>query len=109
LEPAKFLLVRIIRIYPVYVVSMLLLALLWLTPGYLGIGTGRPDVTASMPIAQLRLVSDFFGWPPLGLVSWTLQIELKFYIVAALLCAGVAQRGLATVMLFALMVVAAAA
>jgi peptidoglycan/LPS O-acetylase OafA/YrhL len=108
LKPGKFLLIRVIRIFPVYILSMLLLALLWWMFAYFGIGGGRTDVTASMLIAQLLLVSDLFGWPPLDLVSWTLQIELKFYLVAALLYAVIAKRGLWGVLLFALAVVVAA-
>lgn len=88
----RFLLARAVRLLPVYVVSILLWLLVWRIAQYALGGSNRPDVNAGAVWAKTLLVSDLLGLPQFDLVSWTLQIEVKFYLaVAAIfaLCNGI--------------------
>ncbi len=108
LGPAKFLLNRAIRIYPVYGVSVLILVALWWSVSAGSLGPGHGDVRPQQILADMLLVGDLFGWPPLNLVGWTLLIELRFYLVAALLSASLRRGAQTGVFAFALVIVAAA-
>lgn len=108
LGPAKFLLNRAIRIYPVYGASVLILVALWWSVSAASLGPGHGDLRPQKILADMLLVGDLFGWPPLNLVGWTLLIELRFYLVAALLCASLRRGARAGVFVFALVIVGAA-
>lgn len=84
---ARFLLARAIRILPVYALSIALWLLTWRLSQIWIAGSNRPDITAEAVIAKVLLISDLLGQPQFDVVSWTLQIELKFYVVAAALFA----------------------
>jgi peptidoglycan/LPS O-acetylase OafA/YrhL len=86
LGPARFLWARLLRIYPVYWGSLLLWPLCWtlavIVFGH-GVG-GRPELSAWQWVAHFFMVGDWLGLPPIDMVSWTLQIELRFYLVIAI-------------------------
>lgn len=105
---AKFLLARVVRIYPVYLVSLGVWVLCWALVRSLSLGEGRPDISWASIALQATLVGDFFGLPSFDLVSWTLQVELKFYLVAALLYGTLRRGRRAGVYAFALFVLALA-
>ncbi|MCW8452207.1 acyltransferase family protein [Legionella quinlivanii] len=75
----QFLITRFFRIYPTYWAAFFfaLVALLLFHRGKLWIGTF--DI-----LAQLSLTRDLFWVPSLDAISWTLQIEIKFYLLCAL-------------------------
>lgn len=92
LSRAQFFVARLIRIYSVYIPGLLLLALFSIQiAGYLG----EPS-SASIPlrhwIHQGTLTFDVFATPVIDSVSWTLLIELKFYLLC-ILCAGSIRAG----------------
>ena len=69
----EFLIKRIFRIYPLYIVAVLL----WYIP--LAI-VGHTESVLTL-ILQLLLLGDFFGTPyALGGVEWTLRVEIIFYV-----------------------------
>jgi len=89
-RPAGFLVMRVFRIYPVWVASLAIAALWFIGHAML---TDFPPVTydGTEWLVNAGLVTD---WAPLKAVinpvGWTLLIEWKFY----LLCAGLAAAGL---------------
>jgi peptidoglycan/LPS O-acetylase OafA/YrhL len=73
--PREFLIKRVFRIYPLYVFAVVLTYFLW----------GRL-ITPVQLLQQVLLIGDFFGTPlALGIVEWTLRIEVTFYLLAAIL------------------------
>jgi peptidoglycan/LPS O-acetylase OafA/YrhL len=84
----RFLLRRLTRIYPTYWVYCVPLVLAWVAaPGGL-FYAGRPDLLASLLLIPNPA-------PPLLLVAWTLEFEIYFYVVFALLiCTGLPRRRL---------------
>lgn len=85
-----FLLARALRIYPTYVAAQLLqMAVLGLNARLWGT---RFPYSAWDVAANCLLVENYLGVPSLDLVNWTLGVELKFYLLAALL-AGPVRRG----------------
>lgn len=84
-RPGEFLLKRVFRIYPLYMVAVVaeVLAAAW--------STGTPVPPLSVMLPRLLLIGDFFDTPiGLGNVEWTLRVEILFY----LLMAGLARSGL---------------
>jgi peptidoglycan/LPS O-acetylase OafA/YrhL len=79
-NPKSFAIHRIFRIYPVLIFVSLIMLLIY---KFYGFSTRCGDYGRSTSLAQLFLVSDLFGKCPLLAVQWTLFIELKFYIIAA--------------------------
>jgi len=78
---ARFLLNRVLRIYPAYYVAFALgLVLLWVVPdGLLRFsGALRWPETASSRIAQFTIIGQDFG-PRLVVTAWSLSYELIFY------------------------------
>jgi peptidoglycan/LPS O-acetylase OafA/YrhL len=75
----EFLFKRIFRIYPLYIVAVLLEKLKLYFMGY-----GAPELTSLIP--QFLLIGDLFGTSyTLGSVEWTLRVEVFFYLYIALL------------------------
>ena len=69
----EFLIKRLFRIYPLYIVAVLI----WYVPLVIA-GHGESFITL---ILQLTLLGDFFVTPyALGGVEWTLRIEIIFYL-----------------------------
>ncbi|MES2105587.1 MAG: acyltransferase [Pseudomonadota bacterium] len=93
-----FLVARIFRIFPTYWVGLIMsLAFVWCSSRY----WGNP-VPWNMPgvLANLFLCNDLTGIASIDLVNWTLAIEIKFYIVAALLSSAIRERKIAYLFLF---------
>jgi peptidoglycan/LPS O-acetylase OafA/YrhL len=88
--PASFLAARVLRIYPTYVAALLIeVAVLRANALY----WGRPfGYGAWAIVSNCLLIHDFVGQPYIDLVSWTLCVELRFYLVMALV-AGAVRRG----------------
>lgn len=75
----KFLQARIIRIYPVYVVSALITTLL-------GLVLFDFDFQKIIIfIKSITLFRDWLGGPAVDGVLWTLEVEIKFYLYIALM------------------------
>jgi peptidoglycan/LPS O-acetylase OafA/YrhL len=71
-----FLVARVLRIYPTYAVAF---AIAWLV----AVKTGA--VWSGVEVVQnFLIVRDFFGPQTLQPVAWTLEVELKFYLVCAI-------------------------
>jgi peptidoglycan/LPS O-acetylase OafA/YrhL len=79
-DTPNFILKRILRIYPVYVVAVFSeIAITHFTVGSQGINWPQT-------LARLSLLGDWFGTPyGLAGVEWTLRIEIHFYAVMAIL------------------------
>lgn len=76
----EFLLKRFFRIYPLFIVAVLMEGLF---DHFLRGGVFPP---LSVWVPRLLLIGDFFGTPlALGGVEWTLRLEIAFYIVMAVI------------------------
>jgi peptidoglycan/LPS O-acetylase OafA/YrhL len=79
-SPIEFLIKRFFRIYPLYVVAVILEWVMW---NHLN---AIPVPPFSVLIPQVLLIGDFFQTPhTLAGVEWTLRIEVMFYAFMALL------------------------
>ena len=86
----SFLLARGLRIYPVYVAALLVELLVLRGNAALW---GRDFAYGSWTVlSNLLLIQDLVHQPSIDLVNWTLCIELRFYVVMALV-AGAVRRG----------------
>ncbi|KJZ56984.1 hypothetical protein VD17_30620 [Pseudomonas fluorescens] len=76
----EFLLKRFFRIYPLFIVAVLMEGLF----DHFLRGAVFPPLSVWVP--RLLLIGDFFGTPlALGGVEWTLRLEIAFYIVMAII------------------------
>lgn len=87
---ASFMLARLLRIYPTYVVALLFqvgivtaAASYWAVPSPLSVAA---------VVANALLVQSVAGTPAIDFVSWSLFVELKFYVLMMLL-APLIRRG----------------
>lgn len=79
----EFLLKRFFRIYPLFIVAVVMEGLF---DHFL---RGAAFAPLSVWVPRLLLIGDFFGTPlALGGVEWTLRLEIAFYIVMAILKAS---------------------
>ena len=79
----EFLLKRFFRIYPLFIVAVVMECLF---DHFL---RGAAFAPLSVWVPRLLLIGDFFGTPlALGGVEWTLRLEIAFYIVMAILKAS---------------------
>jgi peptidoglycan/LPS O-acetylase OafA/YrhL len=77
-----FMIRRVMRIYPLFLVALAIIAI----GGFTGWLAEWSDLRSAQPlrwIGNLLLVQDFFGIKPLLGVSWTLIIELAWYALFA--------------------------
>ncbi|MFJ3484661.1 acyltransferase family protein [Pseudomonas sp. NPDC090202] len=79
----RFLVARAFRIYPTYIAALsLALFAVWLSCHY----WGHPFMwKLTVILRNMMLVHNLTGAPTVDLVNWTLAVELKFYLVAALI------------------------
>jgi peptidoglycan/LPS O-acetylase OafA/YrhL len=78
---SEFFTSRVARLFPAYVAAVLItatVARLMLPPG----DPGRPDQDTI--IANLTMLQSFLGLPNVDTVYWTLAVELKFYLLFAI-------------------------
>jgi peptidoglycan/LPS O-acetylase OafA/YrhL len=83
-----FLIARGLRIYPTYIVALTItLISIWAERAIPQMvwGVNAPPVIhdTSRYLANYLIASNIFGQPPLDGVVWTLQIELHFYVLCA--------------------------
>jgi peptidoglycan/LPS O-acetylase OafA/YrhL len=80
---ASFMAARILRIYPTYLVALLIeVAVLHADSAY----WHRPFPFSNWQIAEnALLIHTSLGQPVIDLVNWTLCIEMKFYVLVAIL------------------------
>jgi peptidoglycan/LPS O-acetylase OafA/YrhL len=95
-----FLLGRVCRIYPVYCVafslsSLAISMLAWAQ------GKGNFVIPLDQFIAQVLGLRGWLGFPNMDGVSWTLEIELIFYVMAACFSTWMVRGGLRFVTLYA--------
>lgn len=82
-KPKEFLLTRFFRIYPAYWgASMVTLIVLYITGRYWGYSATYPFGVIWRQILLLRDVLGSIGFDG---ISWTLEIEVKFYLICILL------------------------
>lgn len=79
-QTTSFLIRRVFRIYPLYVIAVLIQIIVQKTWGTLSL---------NLLVQQLLLIGDFFSTPyTLAGVEWTLRVEIIFYVFMAMLKAG---------------------
>lgn len=79
----RFLIKKVIRLYPVYIVSVLLVY--FATLGYTAwAGTEMPFPFKSY-LVQMTLLGDWIWYPGVDGIAWTMEVQLKMYIVYYLL------------------------
>lgn len=101
----SFLLARLLRIFPTYAAAILIeVAIISLCAR----AWDRPlPFTPAIVVANLTLSYDLLGLPSLDLVNWTLSVELKFYLLIALIAPAIRRASLPAVMLAAAAILAA--
>jgi len=105
LAPGPFLIARLLRIYPTYIVaSLIMLTLVYLSSRYWGQAFSMP---LDRLLANLLLIQDNLSSPSIDLVNWTLSIEIKFYLIAALLHRSIKAGNSHPIFLFSVLVLAA--
>jgi peptidoglycan/LPS O-acetylase OafA/YrhL len=78
-----FLLARLLRIYPVYAAAVALdVAVLASSAAYWGVPF---HLSPGSVLANLLLINNLVGVPTLDMINWTLAVEMKFYLLVALL------------------------
>lgn len=94
--PGSFALARLLRIYPTYAAALgLQLAALYAASLY----WDRPFTYGLwLMLSNALLINDLVGQPSIDLVNWTLCVELKFYLLVALLAPQVRAGSIATVL-----------
>jgi peptidoglycan/LPS O-acetylase OafA/YrhL len=93
-DARSFLVARAFRIFPTYMCGLLL----GLGAISLGAWYWHHALTFSLGtiLANLFLVTDITGAPSIDLVNWTLMVELKFYLLMALLAVPLRRASIAT-------------
>ncbi|MFT0520505.1 acyltransferase family protein [Pseudomonas faucium] len=82
-SPIEFIVSRIFRIYPTYLVgSAFMVFCVWVSCLYWG---AEFKFDSSWLISNLLLIHKDVLQPSMDLVNWTLAIEIKFYLIAALM------------------------
>ncbi len=88
--PAGFAVARLFRIYPTYLVAFAIELAVIATAAH---HWGRPfTLPPKTIVVNALLISDIISAPSIDLVNWTLMVELKFYLVMAVLAVPV-RRG----------------
>lgn len=73
-----FVVSRIARLYPAFWIGVTLTALVTII-----IGGDRYNIEFFQYLANLSMISGFFGIEPVDGVYWTLEVEIKFYFLVA--------------------------
>ena len=81
----EFLLRRLIRLYPAYAATCILVLVLWfgssLMPGFQGV---PPHCSESQVVCHILFACDFLKLPWFNPVFWTLAIEVQYYLLVCL-------------------------
>jgi peptidoglycan/LPS O-acetylase OafA/YrhL len=91
----RFLLRRLVRLEPPYLISIALVLILWElaahTPGFAG---APPNYSLGQILAHFLYLIPLTNYPWLNIVYWSLAYEFVFYILAGLLWPVLARRSL---------------
>jgi peptidoglycan/LPS O-acetylase OafA/YrhL len=77
LKPGRFLVARAFRIYPTYIAGLAIVAL------FVAFASGTFPWSASATVANASLLRDWTWSEFIAPVSWSLEIEIKFYVLCA--------------------------
>jgi peptidoglycan/LPS O-acetylase OafA/YrhL len=100
----RFILARAIRIFPTYwIASAVTICAMWLSARYWGV---EYPLASKHVIPNLFLVNLELGIAPMDLVNWTLSIEIKFYVAAALMWPFIKRGSALALVNFAVVVLA---
>lgn len=80
----RFIASRLIRIYPTYIVCSIIMLTIY-TASHLYWGSD-PSLDYNRVWSNITLTFSMFNYGSLDYINWTLSIEIKFYILCALLC-----------------------
>lgn len=87
LSPVQFLISRAFRIYPTYITaSLIMLLLVFFSSRYWDIPL---NISPTVFAYNLGLINGNFFVPTIDLVNWTLAIEVKFYLLCALMYSSI--------------------
>lgn len=104
-KPLAFLVSRVFRIYPTYIVATAIsLTCVWISSRYWG---SNFIIDLNTLIRNLALIHSNTYYRTIDLVNWSLCVELKFYIVCALMYKAVGQGAVIPILLFSILVLAA--
>ncbi len=91
-----FLIARAFRIYPTYLVAFVI------ELAFIALSAANSHRTLALHpravIANALLITDVVNVPSIDLVNWTLMVELKFYLLMALVAAWVRRGNLAVIL-----------
>jgi peptidoglycan/LPS O-acetylase OafA/YrhL len=100
LGPVRFLVARFFRIYPTYwvglaagLIAIYVASSVWNSPWTIG----APHVAL-----QALLIRDVFWLPSIDQISWTLEVEVKFYILCALVAPALIRGNVFAILCLAL-------
>jgi peptidoglycan/LPS O-acetylase OafA/YrhL len=79
LRPGRFLVARAFRIYPTYIVGLAIVAL------FVTAAAGAFPWSGNQVFANATLLRDFSWSTFIAPVSWSLEVEIKFYVLCALI------------------------
>ncbi|HAT3917660.1 TPA: acyltransferase [Kluyvera ascorbata] len=80
----RFIASRLVRIYPTYIAcSLMMLVIYTLSHLYWG---SDPTIDYNRFWSNITLTFSMFNYGSLDYINWTLSIEIKFYILCAILC-----------------------
>lgn len=104
LPPKNFLIARALRIYPTYIVaSLIMVGLTYLSSRY----WDQPfKLSRHTLFANLALINGDIYKPSIDLVNWTLSVEIKFYILAAVLYKSIRSGNLSSCVLMSALILA---
>jgi len=100
----RFIMARALRIFPTYwLASAVTLTAMWLSSRY----WGTPfDIDTRTLVANLELIHVQKDLPTIDLVNWSLSIEIKFYVIAALMWPFIRRSSALALVNFALVILA---
>ncbi len=103
-QSLSFLRARALRIYPTYLAaSACMLAVAWASSRYWGT---HFFMDPSRLISNLLLINNDIAQPTIDLVNWTLSVEIKFYIVAALMAGALRSANVNALIMLSVFIVA---
>lgn len=105
LPAASFLMARIFRIYPVYIFSLCISVAFILLLNKIGYGKSF-SYSVNHLVAQAALIRGWLWIPSVDGISWTLEIEIVFYAIAAIILPSIfrSNRGGRIIILYSIVV-----
>lgn len=85
-----FLVSRGFRIYPTYIAcSLISLCIVFMSAHYWGNDFSKSALDIGL---NFFLIHNYFGVPSIDLVNWTLAVEIKFYLLIAILASSIRRK-----------------